>query len=91
MSKLDEFINTYDNPFVKLKSINRTFFLDESNNIKKGRIGVEKDNVNDLAHLCFVLGGIVTKNEINLNDLLNFIGARQVLLMPSFLFLLLSM
>lgn len=77
MSKLDDFINTYNNPFVKLKRIDRTFFFDESNNIKKGRIGLEKDNVSDLAHLCFVLGGIATKNEVDFNDLLNFVGARQ--------------
>lgn len=78
MSKLDDFLIDYKNPFVKLKKINRTFFFDESNNIKKGRIGVEKDNVLDLEHLCFVLGGIAIKEEINFEELLKYVGARQI-------------
>lgn len=78
MSKLDEYLVDYKNPFVKLKKIGRTFFFDESNNIKKGRIGVEKDNISDLEHLCFVLGGIAIKEEINFEELLKYVGARQI-------------
>lgn len=78
MSKLDDYLVTFKNPFVKLKRIGRTFFFDESNNIKKGRIGVEKDNISDLEHLCFVLGGIAIKEEINFEELLKFVGARQI-------------
>lgn len=77
MSKLDEYLVDYKNPFVKLKKIGRTFFFDESNNIKKGRIGAERDNVSDLEHLCFVLGGIASREEINFEELLKFVGARQ--------------
>lgn len=78
MSKLDDYLVTFKNPFVKLKKIGRTFFFDESNNIKKGRIGVEKDNISDLEHLCFVLGGIAIKEEINFEELLKYVGARQI-------------
>lgn len=78
MSKLDDYLVNFKNPFVKLKKISRTFFFDESNNIKKGRIGVEKDNVSDLEHLCFILGGIAVKEEINFEELLNFVGAKQI-------------
>ncbi len=78
MSKLDDFLNDCKNPFIKFKKIDRIFFFDESNNIKKGRIGVEKDNVADLEHLCFVLGGIAIKEEINFEELLKYVDARQV-------------
>lgn len=58
--------------------IGRTFFFDESNNIRKGVIGAEKDNNEDLENLYFVLGGIATKKPIDFQGLLNFIDAKQV-------------
>lgn len=77
MSKLDDFINSSIDfaPSIKL---NRTFYFDESNNIKKGIIGKEKDNNADLENLYFVLGGIATKNPLNFEELLKYTGVRQM-------------
>lgn len=77
MSKLDDFINASIDfaPSIKL---NRTFYFDESNNIKKGIIGKEKDNNVDLENLYFVLGGIATKKPLNFEELLKYVGARQM-------------
>lgn len=77
MSKLDDYINKFKNPMIELRKIDRTLFFDESNNIKKARIGSKKDNVANLEHLCFVLGGIAVKKEIDFQELLNYVGARQ--------------
>ena len=62
-------------PCVKL---NRTIFFDESNNFRKGVIGAEKDNNEDLENLYFTLGGIATKDPINFPELLDYIGAKQI-------------
>lgn len=77
MSKLDDFINSSIDftPSIKL---NRTFYFDESNNIKKGIIGKEKDNNADLENLYFVLGGIATKEPLNFEELLKYTGVRQM-------------
>lgn len=77
MSKLDDFINSFINftPSIKL---NRTFYFDESNNIKKGIIGKAKDNNADLENLYFVLGGIATKEPLNFEGLLKYTGVRQM-------------
>ena len=52
MTKLEELIGVYRNtmPCVKL---NRTIFFDESNNFRKGVIGAEKDNHEELESLYF--------------------------------------
>lgn len=77
MSKLDDFINSSIDftPSIKL---NRTFYFDESNNIKKGIIGKEKDNNADLENLYFFLGGIATKEPLNFEELLKYTGVRQM-------------
>lgn len=77
MSKLDDFINSSIDftPSIKL---NRTFYFDESNNIKKGIIGKEKDNNANLENLYFVLGGIATKEPLNFEELLKYTGVRQM-------------
>lgn len=76
MTKIDEQIDIYNGtaPHIKL---NRKIFFDESNNIRKGKIGIDKDNNEDLENLYFTLGGIATKKEIDFQDLLNYIGAKQ--------------
>lgn len=73
MSRLDEFLS---NRMHKLQ-IKRTFYFDESNNIRKGTIGSAKDNNPDLGNLCFVLGGIAVENKIDFDALLDFVGAKQ--------------
>lgn len=73
MSHLDELMS---NSMHKLQ-IKRTFYFDESNNIRKGTIGLPNDNNPDLGNLCFVLGGIAVENKIDFNALLNFVGAKQ--------------
>lgn len=77
MTRLEELIAAYRNtmPCVKL---NRTIFFDESNNFRKGVIGTEKDNNEDLENLYFTLGGIATKDPINFPELLDYIGAKQI-------------
>ncbi len=81
MTKLDDFINSYKENIQKLNipslNINHIFYFDESNNIKKGIIGYDKDNNADLENLYFVLGGIAIKNTLDFNDLLKYVGARQ--------------
>lgn len=67
-----------ENPFVKFKQLNKTFYFDESNNIKKGIIGKEKDNVTNLENICFVLGGIALDDKFDFNELLKYVGARQI-------------
>lgn len=69
MSEMDQFI-----PNLKL---DMKMFFDESNNIKKGILGEEQDNNKDLENVYFVLGGIALKGELNFNDLLRYVGARQ--------------
>ncbi len=76
MTKLEKALGEMKKSSPSLK-LNRTFYFDESNNIRKGIIGAEKDN-NDLQHLYFVLGGIATKEPINFNSLLEFIGVKQI-------------
>ena len=73
MSYLDELMS---NSMHKLQ-IKRTFYFDESNNIRKGTIGLPNDNNPDLGNLCFVLGGIAVENKIDFDALLNFVGAKQ--------------
>lgn len=77
MSELDELLKIYERnlPCVRLE---RIFFFDESNNIRKGKIGLEKDNNEDLENLYFVLGGIAIKKPIEFQKLLDHIGAKQV-------------
>lgn len=76
MSKLDEFLKIYvgNLPRVRLK---RIFYFDESNNIRKGKIGEERDNNDDLENLYFTLGGIAIKKPIEFQKLLDYIGAKQ--------------
>lgn len=76
MTKIDEQIDIYNGtaPHIKL---NRKIFFDESNNIRKGKIGIDKDNNEDLENLYFTLGGIATRKEIDFQDLLKYIGAKQ--------------
>ena len=57
-------------------NIGKTFYFDESNNIKKGIIGA-KDNNKDLENLYFVLGGIAVSNHVDFDDLLDYVGAKQ--------------
>ncbi len=73
MSRLDEFLSNSLHRF----QIKRTFYFDESNNIRKGTIGSAKDNNPDLGNLCFVLGGIAVENKIDFDALLDFVGAKQ--------------
>ena len=77
MSKLDDYINDFIKFGPSIK-INRTLYFDESNNIKKGIIGKEKDNNADLENLYFVLGGIATKECLNFEELLKYTGVRQI-------------
>ena len=76
MTKIDEQIDIYNGTAPRIK-LNRKIFFDESNNIRKGKIGIDKDNNEDLENLYFTLGGIATKKEIDFQDLLNYIGAKQ--------------
>lgn len=55
----------------------RTLYFDESNNIRKGIISLEADNVPDLENKCFVLGGIGVFENIDFDELLKFIGCEQ--------------
>lgn len=75
-TRMDEFIIDMKDKIPHL-TINTTFYFDESNNIKKGIIGHEKDNNDDLENMCFVLGGIAIDKPIDFNDLLKYVGARQ--------------
>lgn len=70
---LDEFLTSSMHSF----QIKRIFYFDESNNIRKGTIGLPNDNNPDLGNLCFVLGGIAVENKIDFDALLNFVGAKQ--------------
>ena len=76
MTKLDEFIKEFK-PKVPSVTIGRTFYFDESNNIKKGIIGFDKDNNNDLENLYFVLGGIALSKSLDFEGLLKYVGGRQ--------------
>lgn len=81
MSKLDDYIYFCSESLNKISVekivINKTFYFDESNNIKKGIIGQDKDNNGDLGNLYFVLGGIAVNGSIDFDDLLKYVGARQ--------------
>ena len=90
MTKLDDFIYSFGKSMKTLNlesiKINKTFYFDESNNIKKGIIGKEKDNNEDLENLYFVLGGIAVDKNIDFEDLLKYVGARQVPTVAKFSF-----
>ena len=55
MTKLEDFICSFGKSLQMLNiesiKINKTFYFDESNNIKKGIIGKDKDNNEDLENL----------------------------------------
>ena len=76
MTKLDKYIKEFK-PRINSIHSNRIFYFDESNNIKKGIIGLDKDNNNDLENLYFVLGGVALSESLDFKDLLKYIGARQ--------------
>lgn len=76
MTKLDDYIKTFKPHSPSIK-IGRTFYFDESNNIKKGIIGFDKDNNKDLENLYFVLGGIALSKPLNFSELLKYVGGRQ--------------
>ncbi len=76
MSEIKKFLDGLPEYIEPIKC-GRTFYFDESNNIKKGIIGFDRDNNSDLENLYFVLAGISTKNKIDFDGLLSFIGARQ--------------
>lgn len=76
MTELDKALAEMQKSSSSIK-LNRTIYFDESNNIRKGIIGKEKDN-NDLGYLFFVLGGIATKKPIDFCSLLEFIGVKQI-------------
>lgn len=82
MTKLDDIMTSFAKNLKMLNvepiKINKTFYFDESNNIKKGIIGKDKDNNEDLENLYFVLGGIAVDKNIDFDDLLRYVGARQV-------------
>lgn len=82
MTKLDDIMSSFAENLKMLNvepiKINKTFYFDESNNIKKGIIGKDKDNNEDLENLYFVLGGIAVDKNIDFDDLLRYVGARQV-------------
>lgn len=82
MTKLDDIMSSFAKNLKMLNvepiKINKTFYFDESNNIKKGIIGKDKDNNEDLENLYFVLGGIAIDKNIDFDDLLRYVGARQV-------------
>lgn len=82
MTKLDDIMSSFAKNLKMLNiepiKINKTFYFDESNNIKKGIIGKDKDNNEDLENLYFVLGGIAVDKNIDFDDLLRYVGARQV-------------
>ena len=75
-TRLDEFVVNVKDKVPNL-IINKTFYFDESNNIKKGIIGNEKDNNYDLENIYFVLGGIAIDKPVDFNALLKYVGARQ--------------
>lgn len=76
MTQIDELMDIHreTSPCVKL---DRTIFFDESNNIRKGVIGIDGDNNEDLENSFFTLGGIATTEEVDFQDLLTYIGAKQ--------------
>ena len=82
MTKLDDIMSSFAENVKMLKvepiKTNKTFYFDESNNIKKGIIGKDKDNNDDLENLYFVLGGIAVDKNIDFDELLKYVGARQV-------------
>ena len=76
MSKLDKYICEFKK-YVPSICLNRTFYFDESNNIKKGIIGYDNDNNNDLENTYFVLGGIALSKPLDFEGLLKCVGAKQ--------------
>ena len=68
MTKLDDIMTSFAKNLKMLNvepiKINNTFYFYESNNIKKGIIGKDKDNNEDLENLYFVLGGIAVDKNI---------------------------
>lgn len=84
-TQLEEFCKSIET-FVTRLQLNKTFYFDESNNIRKGIIGEKKDNNPDLENMCFVLGGIAIDKPLDFGNLLTFIGAKQVPLDAKFKF-----
>lgn len=74
MTKLDDIMSSFAENLKMLNvepiKISKIFYFDESNNIKKGIIGKDKDNNEDLENLYFVLGGIAIDKNIDFDDLL---------------------
>lgn len=77
MTSLDGLFELYRDIIPRVM-LGRTIFFDESNNIRKGTIGVDKDNNDDLENLYFTLGGIATKKRVNFQQMLDYIGAKQI-------------
>ena len=79
MTKLDDIMSSFAENLKMLNvepiKISKIFYFDESNNIKKGIIGKDKDNNEDLENLYFVLGGIAIDKNIDFDDLLRYVGA----------------
>lgn len=75
-TKLDDFLTFCETNLPSIR-INRHFYFDESNNIKKGIIGFDKDNNKDLENIFFTLGGIALDKPLDFDDLLKYVGARQ--------------
>ncbi|MGN1295054.1 MAG: DUF3800 domain-containing protein [Bacilli bacterium] len=82
MAKLDDIMSSFAKNLKMLNvepiKTNKIFYFDESNNIKKGIIGKDKDNNDDLENLYFVLGGIAVDKNIDFDELLKYVGARQI-------------
>ena len=69
MTKLDDIMSSFAENLKMLNvepiKISKIFYFDESNNIKKGIIGKDKDNNEDLENLYFVLGGIAIDKNVS--------------------------
>ncbi|QKT05508.1 DUF3800 domain-containing protein [Mycoplasma sp. OR1901] len=75
-NKINELVELYKKYGIT-KKVNRTIYFDESNNIRKGIIGKEKDNVKELKNLFFVLGGVALENDLKFDELLKYVKAKQ--------------
>lgn len=76
MTKLDDYIHEFKKYIHSIK-LDRTFYFDESNNIKKGVIGLDKDNNADLENTYFVLGGVALSKPLDFEELLKYAGIKQ--------------
>lgn len=72
MTKLDEILID-DLANTNKANTGETFYFDETNNIRKGIIGFENDNVDNLEKLFFVMGGISTSKKIDFSKLFDFV------------------